>query len=185
MNVHVEKINVVKIVLYSILGILIIIGTYIYFFILDFIGNMLHVINLYQTVNGSISTWILTIWAMSWFLAIIAIFTGIAKGIFWKFHAYLEIGAAAGLLAFTILSYFIGCSIFSLGFAYTGFGNLDIRITVNLSGEVISLLINPYIWFMTILATAYASLNFVKVMFKTQELSDDVVKETGGYTYFS
>ncbi|HME51849.1 MAG TPA: hypothetical protein VKM55_06500 [Candidatus Lokiarchaeia archaeon] len=109
----------------TILAVMVMIGTYVYFHILDLLSTNLG-INLSQTVNLDVSTWQFTVWMMSILLSIIIVFHGIARG-----HANLEPIAAAAFLTFTIVSYFIGCTIITLGFPYAGFGTLNVHITID------------------------------------------------------
>nr|MDO8115036.1 hypothetical protein [Candidatus Sigynarchaeota archaeon] len=114
-----------RVVAHAILAVLSLIGTYVYFWALDFLNTNLGV-NISQAVDRDVLSWQFTVWVMSIMLAAIVVFIGAAKG-----HPNLEPIASGGYLAFTIASFFIGCSILTLNFPYTGFGSSDVLVTID------------------------------------------------------
>ena len=167
----------IRIVMHAILAILVLIGAYMYFWALDFLNTNLGV-NLSQVVNDDLSTWQFTVWMMSIMLAWIIVFIGVAKD-----HPNLEPIASACFLAFTIVSYFIGCSIFTLNFPFTGFGSLDVQISIDpskLKGliggggggsptiPVITINIGLIQLLVTPMVTVYAVLLFLRTLLKSR-----------------
>jgi Ni,Fe-hydrogenase I cytochrome b subunit len=93
-----------KVVGYSILAVLLLVGTYIYFWVLDFMNANIG-ISLAQAVDHDLGAWQFTVWVMACVLALILVFNGAASG-----HHDLEPISSACYLGFTIVSLFIGCS---------------------------------------------------------------------------
>lgn len=114
-----------RVVGHTILALLLLIGTYMYFWTLDFLNTHLGV-NISQAVNLDLATWQFSVWVMTIILAWIVMFIGVARG-----HANLEPIASACFLAFTIVSYFIGCSIMTLNFPFTGFASLNVQASID------------------------------------------------------
>ncbi len=114
-----------SIILYSILATLILVGTYIYFWALDFVNANLG-ISLAQAVDEELGAWQFTVWVMACILAMILVFNGVASG-----HHDLEPISSACYLGYTIVSLFIGCSAVTLNFPFNAFGSLNVQVTVD------------------------------------------------------
>jgi hypothetical protein len=133
-------------------------------------------INFTQAVGGFTSVWEFNVWVMAVILAFIAVFYGAASG-----HSKLEPIAAASFLAYTIVSYFIGCSIMTLGLPYRAFGTPSFQATINLAGlfgggsgsssaiPAITLNLTLIMVPLTLLAILYASLMFVRTVLKSMK----------------
>ncbi len=72
-----------------------------------------------------------TVWIMSGVLAVLIVFSAIAKN-----KARLEMLSSATFLIYYIIAYSIGCSILSVFIPYNGFGSIDIAFIANLTGLV-------------------------------------------------
>ncbi len=114
-----------SLVLYSILAILLLVGTYIYFWALDFVSANIG-ISLAQAVDQELGAWQFTVWVMACILAMILVFNGVANG-----HHDLEPISSGCYLGFTIVSLFIGCSAVTLNFPFNAFGSLNVQVTVD------------------------------------------------------
>nr|MDO8088780.1 hypothetical protein [Candidatus Sigynarchaeum springense] len=114
-----------KIVGYTIIAISSLVGTYIYFWALEFVNATLG-ISMSQTVDQELGAWQFTVWMMACVLALIIVFNGAARD-----HYTLEPIASACFLAFTIASFLIGCSVLTLNFPFDAFGSLSVVVTVD------------------------------------------------------
>ena len=114
-----------RIISNAILAVLLLIGTSVYFWALDFVNTNLG-INFSQAVDHDVAAWQFTVWVMSILLAWVIVFIGAAKN-----HPNLEPIASGCFLAFTIVSFFIGCSILTLNFPFSGFGSLSVQATID------------------------------------------------------
>jgi hypothetical protein len=174
--------SVKRIVGSTILAVLVIIGTYMYFYMLDFLDNL--GFNLMQAGILDVETWQYSVWLMSILLATIVVFHGASKG-----HRNLEPIAALAFLTFTIVSYFIGCTIVTLGFPFTGFATLNVQITIDptkLMGIVggggggsggpsipaITISISLIQMLIVSMSTVYAVLQFVRTTLKSRRDDD-------------
>jgi len=167
----------------TILAVMVLIGTYIYFYMLDFLNNL--GFNLMQAGNLDVESWQFTVWLMSILLAIIVVFHGASKR-----HANLEPIASLAFLTFTIVSYFIGCTIVTLGFPFTGFATLNVQVTID-PAKLMSMIgggggggggpsipaININISLLQLLvvsmATVYAVLQFVRTTLKSRREDEE------------
>lgn len=116
-----------KIMGYSILAVMLLVGTYIYFWALDYVNVALG-ISLSQSINQDLAAWQYTVWIMAFVLALIIVFNGMASG-----HHDLEPISSGCYLGFTIFSMFIGCSAVTLNFPFNAFGSLKVSVTVDLA----------------------------------------------------
>lgn len=113
-----------KIAGYSILGMLLLVGTYVYFWALDAVDAI--GFDLTQSVSGSVAAWERSVWTMNIVLAILVVFYGAARG-----RRDVEPVASLAFLTFTVFSFFVGCSPVTLNFPFNGFATLDVQVTID------------------------------------------------------
>jgi hypothetical protein len=179
-----------SLVLYSILSVLLLVGTSIYFWALDFVNANLG-ISLAQAVDQELGAWQFTVWVMACILAMILVFNGVASG-----HHDLEPISSACYLGYTIVSLFIGCSAVTLNFPFNAFGSLDVQVTVDPAKMMalfggggggggpttpISIGVNLFQLLMVSLSLAFAVLRFLRTLVKSRKEVD----ASDPYTYKS
>ncbi|MBN2151996.1 MAG: hypothetical protein JW839_11150 [Candidatus Lokiarchaeota archaeon] len=165
-----------KVVGYTIIAILLLVGTYIYFWALDFVNANLG-ISLLQAVDQELGAWQFTVWMMSCVLALIIVFNGAARD-----HYTLEPIASACFLAYTIASFLIGCSALTLNFPFNAFGSLNVQVTIDptklmtlFGGETgggdpippITISLSLLQLLMISLMTVFAALRFLRALLKS------------------
>ncbi len=170
-----------SLVLYSVLAILVLVGTSIYFWALDIVYANIG-ISLAQAVDQELGAWQFTVWVMACILAMILVFNGVASG-----HHDLEPISSACYLGFTIVSLFIGCSAVTLNFPFNAFGSLSVQVTVDpaklmvLLGGVgggeptippITIGISLLQLLMVSLSLTFAVLRFLRAIFKSRKEMD-------------
>ncbi|MEX2684459.1 MAG: hypothetical protein Q6373_023005 [Candidatus Sigynarchaeota archaeon] len=181
-----------KIVGYTIIAILSLVGTYVYFWALDF-ANTTFGISLSQVVDQEIGAWQFTVWMMACVLALIIVFNGAARD-----HYTLEPISSACFLAYTIASFFIGCSVLTLNFPFDAFGSLRVVVTIDPAklmamfgggggggGELaippITINLGLVQVLMISLSTVFAVLRFMRALLKSRR----EMEEPDPYTYKS
>ncbi|NMC08326.1 MAG: hypothetical protein GYA24_24175 [Candidatus Lokiarchaeota archaeon] len=115
-----------KIILNTIVALMLLGWTYFSFtYFLPFLENSLGV-NVAQAVDGFAVVWQFNVWVMAVALAFIIVFDGLASG-----HGKIEPISSVCFLAYTIVSYFIGCSILTMGLPFSAFGSPTLQVTID------------------------------------------------------